>query len=147
MSTSRQDPYGGYSFRVEIDGITLAGFMECFGLESETDVIEYREGIEPGTMRKLPGLTHYSNIVLKRGVTLSMELYNWRKTVIENRTERKHGAIVLMDDRRNDVARWVFKDGWPCRMSGPDLDSMTSEVAIEELEICHEGLARLDPGR
>ena len=142
MPTRKQDPYTGYSFLVEIDGVTQAGFMECTGLGSHTDVIEYREGTDASTVRKLPGLTRYSNIVLRWGVTQSTELLEWRKTVIEGRVERKHGAIILLDDRQGEMARWVFQHGWPSRMSGPELNAMTSAVAIEELEICHEGVMR-----
>ena len=139
---SRIDPYRNYNFLVEIDGVVHAGFMECTGLESRTEVIEYREGHEHATVRKLPGLTAYANILLKRGVSASMELYNWRKTVIEGAIDRRNGSIVLLNDAREEVARWNFREGWPCRMSGPDLSAMESGVAIEELEICHEGFER-----
>lgn len=139
----RKDPYRNFNFMVEIDGIAQAGFSECSGLESDTDVIEYREGNEASTVRKLPGLTKYSNIVLRRGVTDSKELYNWRKDVIDGNIQRKSGLIVLLNEKRQQVARWNFREGWPCYMSGPDLDAMGDEVAIEELEICHEGFERV----
>ena len=140
--TTGMDPYGNFNFLVQIDGITQAGFKECTGLESETDVIEYREGAGISTPRQLPGLTRYSNIDLKRGVTDSLDLYEWRKSVIDGQTQRRDGSIVLLNDERVPVARWNFRRGWPCRMSGPDLNATESEVAIEELEICHEGLER-----
>ncbi len=139
---ARKDPYRKYNFLVEIDGITQAGFMECSGLESETEVIEYREGNEPNTVRLLPGLTFYTNILLRDGVSESKELYNWRKTVIDGVTVRKNGSIILLNDKREEVARWNFREGWPSRMSGPDLHAIDSDIAIEELEICHEGFER-----
>ena len=117
--------------------------MYWTGLESETEVIEYREGAEPATVRKLVGLTHYADIVLSRGVTDSRELDEWRKSVIDGDVERRNGSIVLLNDRREEVARWNFRQGWPCRWVGPDLDAIESEVAIETLEICHEGLERV----
>ncbi len=139
----RKDPYRNYNFLVELDGGLKAGFSECTGLESETVVIEYREGSEPvNTVRKLPGLTRYANIVLKSGVTDSKELWLWRKSVIDGKIVRKNGSIVLLNDERQPVARWNFINGWPCRLSGPDLNAIESGVAIEELEICHEGLVR-----
>ncbi len=141
-SGSRTDPYKNFNFLVEIDGITVAGFTECTGLESETEVIEYREGNEASTLRKLPGLTDYSNITLRRGVTDNKELYNWRKSVIDGQTERKSGSIILLNDKQEEVARWNFKQGWPCYMAGPDLNALESEIAIEALEICHEGFER-----
>lgn len=141
-NTGRQDPYRGYNFLVEIDGIAQAGFMECSGLESETDIIDYREGNEPNTVRQLPGLTVYTNILLRRGMTDSKELYNWRKGVIDGDVVRKRGSIILLDDKRKEVVRWSFVEGWPNRWAGPELDALESEVAIEELEICHEGFER-----
>lgn len=142
ITGSRQNPYKNFNFLVEIDGITQAGFMECSGLESETSVIEYREGNEANIVRKLPGLTMYSNILLKSGVTDSKELYHWRKSVIDGQIVRKNGSIVLLNDKREEVARWNFREGWPCRMSGPALNALEDDVAIEELEICHEGFER-----
>lgn len=139
---SRMDPFKNFNFLVEIDGITAAGFTECTGLESETEVIEYREGSEVNAVRNLPGLTRYSNIVLKRGVTDNKELYNWRKAIIGGQIERKNGSIILLDDKREQVARWNFRQGWPCYMAGPDLSATESEIAIEVMEICHEGFER-----
>src|SRR5438105_9821702 len=97
-NATRNDPYKTFNFIVEIDGISAAGFAECFGLSTTTDVIEYREGNERSGIRKLPGLNKFPNIVLKRGMTQSRDLWNWRKTVIDGVTERKSGAIVLLAD-------------------------------------------------
>jgi phage tail-like protein len=129
---------------VEIDGLALAGFLECTGLESETAVIEYREGGWAGSARKLPGLTKYANITLKRGVTNSRELYDWRASIIDGVVQRRNGSIILLNTERQAVARWNFRQGWPCAMSGPDLNALKSAVAIEELVICHEGFERVD---
>jgi phage tail-like protein len=139
-TNTRKDPYRNFNFVVEIDGMAQAGFMECSGLESETEIIEYREGIDSNTIRQLPGLTVYKNIVLRRGITDSKELSNWRKGVVKGEIERKNGAIVLLDDKRQEVARWRFVEGWPNKWSGPELNAMGGDVAVEELEICHEGL-------
>jgi phage tail-like protein len=138
----RKDPYKKCNFRIEIDGIALAGFTECTGLESETEVIDYREGYESNTVRRLPGLNKYRNICLKGAVSDSKELYAWRKTVTDGQVVRKNGSIILLDDKRQEVARWNFREGWPCRLSGPELNAQGNEVAIEEIEICHEGLER-----
>jgi phage tail-like protein len=129
-----------FNFIVEIDGINAAGFTECSGLSTTTDVIEYREGNERSGARKLPGLTKFTNIVLKRGMTRSRDLWNWRKTVIDGAVERKSGAIVLLADDRTPVGRFRFRDGWPTKWEGPALNAKSSEVAIETLEIAHEGL-------
>ena len=81
---TRNDPYGQFNFVVEIDGLTVAGFSEVSGLTTDTNLIEYREGNEQqGTVRKLPGLMKYNNIVLKRGCTKDTALWDWRKKVID----------------------------------------------------------------
>lgn len=136
------DPYKGFNFRVEIDGISLAAFSEVGGLESETAVIEYRVGVGPTTVRKLPGLTKYANIVLRRGVTQDGELERWRENIIEGSADRRNGAVVLLDDEGTEVVRWNFHQGWICRWEGPALNARGNEVAIETIAIAHEGLKR-----
>jgi phage tail-like protein len=143
MAPPRRDPYKVFRFRVEIDGLTAAAFSEVNGLESETTVIEYRAGTDPNLARKLPGLTKYPNIVLKRGVTQDAELWNWRKRVIDGNVDRRNGSIVLQDDSGQDQVRWNFHNGWPCKLQGPSLNAHGDDVAIETLEIAHEGIERI----
>jgi phage tail-like protein len=137
---SRNDPYSAFNFIVEIDGLEVAGFSECSGLTTETDPIEYRNGDEDITVRKLPGLKKFTNISLKRGYTQSKELWDWRKTVMDGMTERKPGAIVLLDEAREPALRWTFREGWPTKLEGPSLNAKNNEVAIETLEIAIEDL-------
>jgi phage tail-like protein len=136
----RNDPFSAFNFMVEIDNVTVAGFSECSGLTMETDPIEYRTGSEDITVRKLPGLKKYSNITLKRGFTSSKELFDWRKKVMDGKTERQSGAIVLLNEAREEALRWTFREGWPSKLEGPSFNAKNNEVAIETLEICHEGL-------
>lgn len=137
----RNDPIGQFNFLIEIDGVVKGGFSEVSGLTTDTNIIEYREGQEQQeTTRKLPGLMKYNNIVLKRGWTKDRSLWEWRRKVIEGKTERASGAIVLLDEGRNEALRWNFREGWPSKWEGPMLNAKTSEVAIETLEIAHEGL-------
>jgi phage tail-like protein len=137
----RNDPYTVFNFRVEIDGIAAVFFAEVSGLDSETAVIEYRTGdMKANSSVKLPGLTKYANIVLKRGMTKDLSLWQWRKAIVNGQTDRRNGVIVLMDEARADVLRWQFRNGWPAKWEGPDLDASANEVAIETLEIAHEGL-------
>ncbi len=141
MATGQRiDPYAQFNFRVEIDGVTVAGFSEIGGLTTEQDVIDYREGSEPPTVRKLPGLSKYTNIQCKRGFTKDVQLWNWRKTTIDGLTERRSGSIILRNEAGEDVLRWNFREGWISKWEGPTLNATTNEVAIESLEICHEGL-------
>jgi phage tail-like protein len=138
---ARDDPYKGFNFLVEIDGISVAAFCEVGGLASETAVIEYRNGSDrANTVRKLPGLTKYANIVLKRGVTQDTQLWQWRKAIEQGTPDRRSGAIVLLDDERNAVRRWRFSEGWITKFEGPDLNAKGNDVAIETIEIAHEGL-------
>jgi phage tail-like protein len=139
---TRNDPYGQFNFLVEIDGKTVAGFSEVSGLTTDTNIIEYREGSEKvGTVRKLPGLMKYNNIVLKRGWTADTTLWTWRKQVIDGKTQRLSGTITLLDESRTPALQWNWVFGWPSKWEGPALNAKTSEVAIETLEIAHEGLS------
>ncbi len=140
MVQQRNDPYAQFNFIVELDGIDVAGFTEIGGIASESDIIEYREGADQATARKLPGLLTYSNITLKKGYTTNTELWDWRKTTLDGMTERKGGAIILLDEARQPVLRWNFVSGWVSKYEGPGLNSTTNEAAIEAIEISHEGV-------
>lgn len=143
MATAqRVDPYRNFNFLVEIDGITQAGFSECTGFEISTDPIEYREGGENTTVRKLPGLTKYANITLKWGLTDSRDLYDWYRDVINGKIQRKTGSIVVLDVDGKEKVRWNFKDGWPTKYNPADMNAKGNEVAIETLEIAIEGIER-----
>lgn len=139
---TRVDPFRAHSFFLEIDGITRAGFRECTGLDTSTDVVEYREGNEARTPRKLPGLVKYSNITLRWGTTSDSELLDWRQTVANGQIERKNGSIVMLDDTGAEVWRCNFREAWPLRWTGPSFNATTNEVAIETLEIAHEGVQK-----
>ncbi|MFL6292694.1 MAG: phage tail protein [Thermoanaerobaculia bacterium] len=136
----RRDPFRSFNFAVEIDGIARAGFRECSGLDASQDPIEYREGTEGLTSRKLPGLVKYSNITLKWGMTDDAELWDWRKRAMTGKVERKNGSIVLLDDTGAEKMRWNFREAWPTKWTGPSFNATGNEVAIETLEIAHEGL-------
>lgn len=134
----RVDPYKGFNFRVEMDGIQQAGFQEVSGLDASTDAQDYREGTDPNHSRKLPGLNKYSAITLKRGITDSDELWKWRLTAIDGKVERKNGSIILLDDTGSEKLRWNFVNAWPSKWTGPSFNSTSSAVAVESLELTHE---------
>ena len=138
----RKDPFRAYNFLIEIDGIARGGFRECSGLDSSQDPIEYREGTDSLTPRKLSGLVKYSNVTLKWGVTDDGELWEWRQTAAEGNIERKNGSIVLLDDTGQEQVRWNFREGWPTKWTGPSFNATGSEVAVETLEIAHEGVSK-----
>jgi phage tail-like protein len=141
----RKDPYRQFRFRVEMDGVTQAGFSECTFADTTTDPVEYREGDEIPTVRKLSGLTKFGNITLKWGITDSMEIYNWRQQIIDTGAEgaRKNMSIILVDEAGSDKARWNITRAWPTKYDPPDFSAKGNEVAIETLEIVHEGFKRV----
>lgn len=140
----RNDPYRNYNFVVEIDGIQQAGFSDCSGFGASTDPIEYREGGKNTTTHKLPGQTKYTNIVLKRGLTDSRDLYDWYNDVIKGKVRRAHGSIVAYDvDGVTEKVRWNFFNAWPTKWDGPDFSAKANDIAIETLELAHEGIERV----
>ncbi len=138
----RKDPYHSYNFRVELQGITRAGFRECSGLDSSQDPIEYREGNEPPTARKLPGMVKHANITLKWGICDDTELWDWRQKAVDGNVERKDGSVILCDDTGAEKLRWNFRQAWPSKWTGPSFNATGNEIAIETIEIVHEGLAK-----
>lgn len=139
---TRVDPYRNFNFLVEIDGISQARFSECSGFGASNDPIEYREGGENTTVRKLPGMTKYPNIVLKWGLTDSLDLYNWWKNIMKGKVDRRNGSIILLDTEGNEKVRWNFFNAWPTKWDGPDFNAKGNEVAIETLELAVEGTER-----
>ncbi len=140
--TNRTDPYSGYNFAVEIDGITSASFKTCSGLDSSTTAGTYREGTDPTLgQRKLPGLLSFSNITLSRGITTDRTLWDWRSDVASGNLQRRDLSIVLYNDRREEKIRWNVSSAWPTKWSGPSLDATSDAVAIETLELAHEGIS------
>ena len=139
---TRVDPYRNFNFLVEIDGIRQGGFSDCSGFGASTDPVEYREGGENTTSRKLAGQTKYTNITLKWGLTDSRELYDWYRNVINGKVDRKNGSIVLLDTTGQEKVRWNFYNAWPTKWDGPDFSAKANDIAIETLELAHEGIER-----
>jgi phage tail-like protein len=140
----RVDPLRNFNFLVEIDGIAQASFTECSGLSSTTEVIENREGGDNTTVRKLPGRTSYTNVLLKWGLTSSTELWDWRQQIVDGNIVRKNCSIVMFDlPNSTEVARWNFVRAWPTKWEGPALSAKGSDIAIDTLELAHEGLTRV----
>ena len=139
---TREDPLLGFNFLIEIDGITQGGFQDVVGLENTTTAIDYREGSDPNHVRKLTGLNLFTPITLKRGVTTSTELYDWRQTVLDGKADRRNGSIVMLDDTGAERIRWNFTNGWPSKWTGPTFSASQATVAIESLDITIEELTR-----
>jgi phage tail-like protein len=125
-----------------VEGIQQAGFSEVSGFDASLSVIEYREGNETITPRKLPGLAKYGNITLKWGVTDSLDMYNWMSESIQGKISRKTVTIIAIDEEGQDVATWQVIEAWPSKYSAPGFNGSGNEVAIENLELAHEGMTR-----
>lgn len=139
-NAARTDPYRNFNFIVEIDGIAQMGFNEVIFPEASADVVEYREGGELGTVRKLTGRIKFGNLVLKAGITTSGDLYDWWRSVQDGHTQRRNLSVILLDEGRNAVKRWNFFNAWPARYQPSALNARGHEVVIETLEIALEGM-------
>jgi phage tail-like protein len=142
-----QDPLRNFRFRLEIDGITQAGFSEAAIGEGSNDPIEYREGTDVISVRKLNGLAKYANVTLKWGVTDSLDLAAWFQTVVDGATPladaRRNVVIRLQDETGQDKAAWEITRAWPSKYNPADLNAKGTEVAIDALELCNEGIKRI----
>src|SRR5579859_1490973 len=148
----RDDPYMAYNFLITLvdsgsnassstqKGSAVGGFSECNGLEASIQTEDYQEGGNNSTTLKFPKHIAYTNIRLKRGIVVSDDLWNWFNDFIEGKGKRKDGTITLRDEQQKAVKTWRFKRGIPVKWTGPTLNAMQSQVAIQELEIAHEGL-------
>jgi phage tail-like protein len=136
-----QYPLPKFHFRVEWGG-TRIGFTEVTGLEVSTDLIEYRDGASPEYSKiKMPGMQKFGNITLKRGIFKSdNEYYNWWNTHALNTIERRDITISLLNESHEPVVVWKIKNAWPVKVQSTDLKGDGNEVAVETIEIAHEGL-------
>ena len=143
-----EELYGSYHFLLEIQGvisdnkIIVGGFKSVSGMDSETEIIEFKQGNDL-IVRKKPGRTTYSNIVLERGYTATDDLWQWRKNIEDGKIDRRAGSIIILDqDGQTEVARYNFYEGWPTKWNVPELDSDSSSMAIEKIEIAIEKVER-----
>lgn len=142
----RDDPYAVYNFQVIVtnvsdDGVAVSGaFNEVTGLELEIPPIEYRTGAEGTTVRKVPGLTKYTNLTCKKGITGHIGFWNWIVEALGGRIRRTSGSVVLLDENRQEVMRWNFARAWPTKYTGPSLSAGKNEIAMETLILAVEKL-------
>jgi len=142
----RHGPYRDARFLLEIGGITRAGFSSASIPENSTEATEYREGNERPTVRKLWSLNNFGTLTLESGITDdSIELFAWRKQVEQGmmETARRTIAVVVLDEEGSAGPRYEFRNAWPSNYDAPDLDATGGEVAIESMEIEHEGMDRI----
>jgi phage tail-like protein len=136
-----QYPLPKFHFTVQWGG-TQIGFSEVSGLQVEMDVIEYREGASPEFSKiKMPGMHKNGNITLKRGTFASdNEFFAWFNSVKMNTIERRDIIISLLNENHEPVVTWKIKNAWPTKVQSTDLKADGNEVAIESMELVHEGI-------
>jgi len=146
MPRRNNDPLSNFRFSLELDQVQVAGFAECSGLQIETKVFEYKEGGNNATTLKFPEGSSCGNITLKRGISNSNDLLEWQLDVASGqfsknkRSSNPNVAIILMNEKGDAVKRWNLKRPFPVKWVGPDLKAAGNEIAIETLEIAHEGI-------
>ena len=145
-----EELYGAYHFLLELQGVIndtktiVGGFKSVSGMDSETEIIEFKQGNDK-VVRKKPGRTTYANIVLERGYTATDDLWQWRKNIEDGLIDRRAGTLIIMDnDGETVISRYNFFEGWPCKWEVPSMDSDSSAMAIEKMEIAVEKVERAD---
>jgi phage tail-like protein len=148
---NRIDPYFGFRFRLEIQGIIEAGFTEFSGLQATTQVEEFIEGGVNTYVHKFPKETTFENLVLKKGLGDSAELWQWHRDVISNNFQRRDVQIFLLKDTNDaNIAaaqQWSFRQAYPVKWTGPEFKADSNTVAFETLELAHHGYTETFIGR
>ena len=150
----RVDPYRAFNFLITLvdsgagsgppqKSQASGGFSECTGLDISLDIEEYKEGGNNGLILRFPTRVKWSNLRLKRGIAQSDELWLWHFGFVGGQVARRDGVVTLQDEQQNSVKSWSFTRGLPVKWTGPSLNASQNQIAIEELEIAHEGLRLL----
>jgi phage tail-like protein len=141
MPSVRQDPYLDFNFLVEIEGEAAAAFSEAELPEGRIEVVAYREGSDRiNAARLLPGRVEYGPLVLRRGFAGDASLFQWWQAVSQGTLDRRNVSVVLLDEQSQEVARWNLRRAWPTKYAAPSLNALCNEVAIETIELAHEGI-------
>ena len=151
----RVDPYRAFNFLITLvdsssggsgpprQSQASGGFSECTGLDMSLDIEEYKEGGNNGLTLRFPTRVKWSNLRLKKGIATSDDLWLWHFGFVQGQVLRRDGVVTLQDEQQNPVKTWSFTRGLPVKWTGPSLNAAQNQIAIEELEIAHEGLKLL----
>lgn len=141
----RLDPYGVYNYKVFVKGITSAGFIEVSGISLDTEVESIQEGGVNNFVHRLPKGTKYSDLTLKKGL-IDLDLWDWYWDVVNGTIKRTNITISLYNHEGNSVFSWDYRDAFPIKWEGPQLNSKSSEVSTETLALAHHGLISVRKG-
>ncbi len=149
------DPYRGYKFEVEMGGFARLGFSKISGLKQTTEAIEYREGGDNESPRKIPGQTTYDDLTIERGMSNDDDFVNWVDEVFtadnvegeqgDEESFRKDLTIYLKNKAGTRVKKWKVERAWPKERSYGDLDANSNDILLETLILCNEGVSGPDP--
>lgn len=146
---NKQGTWPVSKFRFSVDWGTLQSdiaFQEVSGLDADTQIIEYRDTSKQGATVKMPNMARYGNVTLKRGIFTNDNLFwNWYSQIRMNVIIRQTVVIKLLDDGGNTVVVWTLSNAWPTKITSADLKSDGNEVAVDTLEIMHEGVTIANP--
>ena len=137
MSDSDEKFLGNYRFVVEIDGVQAGYFRSMSGLSSKQDVIEYKLGGDRSVRRK-PGRTSFTNLILEKGFSTNSAIHDWRKEIMEGKKTKKNGSVVVLDHDGSEQVRYNFFRAWPVGWEAPSLTAGAAETAVEKVELAVE---------
>ena len=137
------DPFMGYNFFVEFGGVVLGGFSEVSGLSSDIELESYEEGGLNGFVHQFPKHTTYPNLVLSRGLINIDLFYIWHQATSQGLIQQLNGTILLLNSQQIPVMWWIFKNAYPVKWEGPQLNASSDEVAVEKIELVHQGISKL----
>jgi phage tail-like protein len=147
VTPPREDPLVGFNYALSVDGLITGYFAEVSGIGSENEIVEHKvvDGSGKESVQKLPGRLKWSDVTLKRGITSSMDMWNWRKMVEDGNVAgaRKNFSIMLFDQTYAVKAQWDFINGWPAKIEVPAATSTANAGAVESITIVHEGMVRV----
>jgi phage tail-like protein len=143
VTAARNDPFLTFRFEIRLDDLPAGGFSDCAGLQSEVEMQDYAEGGLNTFMHKFPGRAKQSTLTLKRGI-VDRVLWDWHYALSRGRVRRRNGSIAVRDaSGANVVMEWQFRGALPAKWTGPELNASQSAVAVETLELAHQGLERI----
>lgn len=136
-------PFMGYNFFVEFGGVVQGGFSEVSGLSSDIELESYEEGGLNGFVHQFPKHTTYPNLVLSRGLINIDLFYIWYQATSQGLIQQLNGTILLLNSQQIPVMWWSFKNAYPVKWEGPQLNASSDEVAVEKIELVHQGISKL----
>ena len=144
----REDPLVAFKFGLEIEGKLSGFFTQVSGIGSETEVISHKvvnSKTGETLIQQVPGRLSWTPVSLKRGVTSSMDIWEWRQKVVEGKVDsaRTNCSIVAYNQEQKEIARWNFENAWPSKVVGPEMDAGSTNYMVEDVTIVHEGVLRV----